>query len=155
MEEVDAGLIDIDAVSKEVMKSVLGPYVQFDRGKQEFVFTEKWDKLNNNLKLLTYLVGRKGLYAASYLNDEEAASPSTMVEQTHMPGGSVSYTLKVLFDGNIIAKTESGKYYVPNAKLLITAGMIRDAQGREAPEGVAIKKMIKRKRAREGRKAGG
>lgn len=154
MEEVKGGLIDIDALSKELMMSVLGPYVQFDPGRQEFVFTEEWNKLNNNLKLLTYLIGRKGVSVAGHLSDEEAAESKTIIEQTRLPSGSVNYSVKVLFDGRIIAKTESGKCYVPSAKLLIVAGMIGEAQKREAPKVVARKKTRKRKEAREGRKAG-
>lgn len=154
MEEVEGGLVDINALSKELMKSVLGPYVQFDPGRQEFVFTEEWNKLNNNLKLLTYLAGRKGVSASGHLSDEEAASSKTIIEQTHLPSGSVNYTVKVLFDDKIIAKTESGECYVPSAKLLVVAGMIRDAQGGEVPKLVTRKKTRKRKRAKEGRKAG-
>ena len=139
MEEVEAGLIDIDAVSKELMKSVLGPYVQFDRVKQEFVFTERWNELSNPLKLLTYLVGRKGLYAAGYLNDEEAVAHGSMVEQMHLPSGSVGYAAKNLFDRKIIAKTDSGKYFVPSAKLLVASGMIRGA-GKGKVSQVAVRK---------------
>lgn len=153
MEEVERGLVDIDALSKELMKSVLGPYVQFDPSRQEFVFTEEWSKLNNNMKLLIYLIGRKGVLASGHLSDEEAASSKTIIEQTHLPGGSVNYAVKMLFDGKIIAKTESGKCYVPNAKLRIVAGMIQEAQSEE-PKVSPRKKSRKRKGSRGGRRAG-
>ncbi|GAI02221.1 unnamed protein product [marine sediment metagenome] len=90
MEEVKEGLVDIQVLSKELMKSVLGPYVQFDRERQEFVFTEEWNKLNNNLKILTYLIGRKGMLAARHLSDEEAVAPKTITEQTYMPSGEMA-----------------------------------------------------------------
>lgn len=154
MQEIEGGLVNINALSKDLMKSVLGPYVQFDPSLQEFVFTEEWNKLNNNLKLLTYLVGRKGVSASGHLSDKEAAAPKTITEQTHLAGGSVSYSVKMLFDDKIIAKTESGECYVPSAKLLVVAGMIRDAQGGEAPKLVARKKARKKKRVKEGKKAG-
>ncbi len=153
MVEAEGGLIDIDALSKELMKSVLGPYVQFDPTRQEFVFTEEWNKLNNNLKLLTYLIGRKGVSASGHLSDEEAASSKTIIEQTHLPGGSVNYSVKMLFDDKIIAKTGSGKCYVPSAKLHIVAGMIRDAQT-EGPKPVTKRKTRKRKGTGQRRKAG-
>ena len=153
MEEVEGGLINIDALSKELMKSVLGPYVQFDPDRQEFVFTEEWNRLNNNLKLLTYLIGRKGVSASGHLTDEEAVLPKTVIEQTHLPSGSVAYTIKILFDGKIIAKTGSGKCYVPSAKLRIVAGMIQQVQ-REEPVVSPRKKSKKRKGSRRGRKAG-
>ena len=154
MEETQEGLIDIDALSRELMKSVLGPYMQFDPKRQQFVFTEDWDELNNNLKLLTYLIGRKGISAAGHLSDEEAASSKTIIEQTHMPSGSVNYAVKVLFDDKTIDKTESGKCYVPNAKLLIVAGMIRKSQNGEPARVVARRKTRVSKKDREGRKIG-
>jgi len=150
MEEIQRGLIDIDTLSKELMKSVLGQYMQFDPKRQQFVFTEEWDGLNNNLKLLTYLIGRKGVSAAGHLSDEEAAASKTIIEQTQLHSGSVNYTVKVLFDDKIIDKTESGKCYVPNAKLLIVAGMIRKSQSGELAKGVARKKTRRSKEAREG-----
>jgi len=153
MEEIEGGLVDIGALSKELMKSVLGPYVQFDPNRQEFVFTEEWNELNNNLKLLTYLVGRKGVSASGHLSDEEAASSKTIIEQTHLPSGSVNYSVKMLFDGKIIAKSESGKCYVPSAKLRIVAGMIREAQ-KEDSKVVPRKKTKKRKSTSQGRKTG-
>lgn len=153
MEEIEGGLVDIGALSKELMKSVLGPYVQFDPGRQEFIFTEEWNKLNNNLKLLTYLIGRKGMLASGHLSDEEVVSSKTIIEQTQLPGGSVNYSVKTLFDAKIIAKTESGKCYVSNAKLHIVAGMIRDAQ-MEGPKPVTKRKTRKRKGTGQRRKAG-
>lgn len=128
MQEVEGGLVDINALSKELMKSVLGPYIQFDPSRQEFLFTEEWDKLSNNFKLLTYLVARKGVSAAGHLSDEEAAAPKTIEGQTHMPSGSITYTGMVLFDKlKVIDKTEEGKYFIPSAKLLVVKGMIERA----------------------------
>jgi len=144
MEEVERGLVDIDALSKELMKSVLGPYVQFDPSRQEFVFTEEWNKLNNNLKLLTYLIGRKGVSASGHLSDEEAASSKTIIEQTHLPSGSVNYVVKILFDGKVIAKNEAGKCYVPSAKLRIVVGMIQEAQTEQSK--VVPRKKIRRRK---------
>ncbi len=146
MEEVKEGLVDIGAISTELMKSVLGPYVQFDRSRQEFIFPDAWQRLNNDLKLLSYLVGRKGVRAAGHLSDEEATAPKTMIEQTRMPSGSVSYTLKVLSDSNLIAKSESGKYYVPNAKLLVVKGMIEGARKGEGG------KTIPKRRGKKGKR---
>jgi hypothetical protein len=147
MKDAQTGLIDIDALSKELMKSVLGPYMQFDPNRQQFVFTEEWDALNNNLKLLTYLIGRKGISATGHLSDEEAASSKTIIKQTHLPGGSVNYSVKMLFDDKIIDKTESGKCYVPNAKLLIVAGMIRRSQSGRADKAIGRRSNKKIKEA--------
>jgi len=131
MEQVKEGLVDIQALSKELMKSVLGPYAQFDPERQEFVFTEEWNRLTNNLKILTYLIGRKGMVAAGHLSDEEAVAPKTITEQTYMPSGSVGFTLKTLSDSNLLDRTESGKYYVPSAKLLVVKGMMEKARKEE------------------------
>lgn len=139
MEQVKEGLVDIQALSKELMKSVLGPYVQFDPERQEFVFTEEWDRLTNNLKILTYLIARKAMLAAGHLSDEEAVAPKTITEQTYMPSGSVGFTLKTLFDSNLLDRTESGKYYVPNAKLLVVKGMMEKAGKEETSERTPIK----------------
>lgn len=153
MEHIEGGLVDIQALSKELMKSILGPYIQFDPSRQEFLFTEEWDKLGNNLKLLTYLVARKGVSAAGHLSDEEAAAPKTIEEQTHLPSGSISYTLKVLFDNKLIDKTELGKYFVPSAKLLVVKGMIERAGKEESPVEAAIKGKRTRSKMKRGRKA--
>lgn len=155
MEEVKEGLVDIQVLSKELMKSVLGPYVQFDRERQEFVFTEEWNKLNNNLKILTYLIGRKGMLAARHLSDEEAVAPKTITEQTYMPSGSVGFTLKTLFDSNLLDRTESGKYYVPSAKLLVVKGMIEKAGKEETSGRAPIKGKKMRKGVKEKRKTSG
>lgn len=152
MEEVKEGLVDIQALSKELMKSLLGPYVQFDPDRQEFVFTEEWNKLDNNLKIVTYLVGRKGMSAAGRLTDEEPVSPKTIADQTYMPRGSVGFTLKTLYAGNLIDRTESGEYYVPSAKLLVVKGMIESAGKVETPARTSIKG--KRVRGRTKKKTG-
>lgn len=156
MEEVEVGLVDIQALSKELMRSILGPYIQFDPSRQEFLFTEEWDKLGNNLKLLTYLIARKGVSATGHLSDEEAAAPKTIREETHLPGGSITYTGKVLFDDlKVIDKTEEGKYFVPSAKLLVVKGMIERAGKEESPRRAPVKgkrarsKIKRRKKASE------
>lgn len=149
MEEAKEGLVDIQALSKELMKSVLGPYVQFDRERQEFLFTEEWNKLNNNLKILIYFVGRKGMLAAGHLSDEEAAAPKTITDQTYMPSGSVRYTLKTLFKDHLINRTASGNYYVPSAKLLVVKGMIEKIGKEKAPERAPIKDKMTRRRMKK------
>lgn len=154
MEEVEGGLVDIQALSKGLMKSVLGPYIQFDPSRQEFLFAEEWDKLGNNLKLLTYLVARKGVSAAGHLSDEEAAAPKTIEEQTHLPSGSITYTGKVLFDElKVIGKTEKGKYFIPSAKLLAVKGMIERAEKVEGSGRAPIKGKRARSKIKRGRRA--
>lgn len=152
MEEIEGALIDIQELSKEVMKTVLGPYVQFDPNKQEFIFTERWAKLENNLKILTYLIGRKGMVAQGHLSDEEPVAQKTIITQTQLPNGSVGYSVKMLYDGKLIDKTGMGKYYVTNAKLLIVKGMIERAVERAQPN---LKSTEKKRKARKraGRKA--
>lgn len=149
MEKVTEGLVSIQALSKELMKSVLGPYVQFDPEQQEFVFTEEWNKLNNNLKILTYLVGRKGISASGHLSDEEAVAPKTIADETYMPSGSVRYTLKILFEDHLINRTESSRYYVPSAKLLVVKGMVEKV-GKEQTSGRAPIKGKKGRKVRKG-----
>jgi len=152
MEEIEGALVDIQELSKEIMKTVLGPYVQFDPNKQEFIFTERWAKLENNLKILTYLIGRKGMVAQGHLSDEEPVAHKAIGTQTQLPRGSVGYTVKMLYDGKLIDKTDTGKYYVTNAKLLIVKGMIERAIEQAQPIGKSMEK--KRKvRKRAGRKA--
>lgn len=151
MEEIEEGVVNVQALSKELMKSVLGPYVQFDPERQEFVFTEEWNKLNNNLKILIYLVGRKGMLAAGHLSDEEAVTPKTIADQTYMPSGSVGFTLKTLFEGKLIDRTKSGKYYVPSAKLLVVKGMLESVRKEETPERAPIKGKRTRKRIKKRR----
>lgn len=153
MEEAKEGIIDIQALSKALMKSVLGPYVQFDPERQEFVFTEEWNKLNNNLKILTYLVGRRGMLATGHLSDEEAVTPKTIADQTYMPSGSVGFTLKTLFEGKLIDRTESGRYYVPSAKLLVVKGMIEKVGKEEKPRRALIKGKRAGKRVKDRREA--
>lgn len=149
MEEIEKALVDIQELSKEVMKTVLGPYVQFDPNRQEFIFTERWAKLDNKLKILTYLIGRKGMVAQGHLSDEEPVVPKAIMAQTQLPAGSVSYSIKMLYDDKLIDKTEKGKYYVTSAKLLIVKGMIERAVEGAQPMGKSIAKKGKvRKRAR-------
>lgn len=151
MEELKEGLVNIQALSRELMRSVLGSYVQFDPEQQEFVCTEEWNKLNNNLKLLIYLVGRKGISAGGHLSDEEAVAPKTIADQTYMPSGSVRYTLKTLFKDHLINRTASGKYYVPGAKLLVVKGMVEKVGKEEAPERAPIKDKRTRRRMKKRR----
>jgi len=149
MEKIEGALVDIQELSKEVMKTVLGPYVQFDPNRQEFIFTEKWAKLDNNLKILTYLIGRKGMVAQGHLSDEEPVVPKAITTQTQLPAGSVSYSIKMLYEGKLVDKTETGKYYVTSAKLLIVKGMIERAAEGAQPLGKSMSKKGKaKKRAR-------
>lgn len=149
MEEIDRALVDIQELSKEIMKTVLGPYVQFDPNRQEFIFTERWAKLDNNLKILTYLIGRKGMVANGHLSDEEAVAQKAIIAQTKLPDGSVNYSIKMLYDRKLIDRTETGKYYVASAKLLIVKGIIeRAVEGAQSMEKSTQKKGKAKKRAR-------
>ena len=149
MEEIEGALVDIQEISKDVMKTVLGPYVRFDPNRQEFIFTESWAKLNNNLKILTYLIGRKGMVAQGHLSDEEPVAQKVIITQTQLPAGSVGYSVKLLYDGKLIDKTETGKYYVTSAKLLIVKGMIEKAvEGAQPTEKSMERKRKTGKRAR-------
>lgn len=152
MDEIEGALVDIQELSKEIMKTVLGPYVQFDPNKQEFIFTPRWAKLENNMKILTYLIGRKGMVAQGHLSDEEPVAQKAIFTQTQLPSGSVGYTVKMLYDGKLIDKTDTGKYYVTNAKLLIVKGMIERAVERAQPIGKSMEKKRKVSK-RAGRKA--
>ncbi len=149
MEEIEGALVDIQELSKEIMKTVLGPYVRFDPARQEFIFTERWAKLNNNLKILTYLIGRKGMVAQGHLSAEEPVPQKVIITQTQLPAGSVNYSIKLLYDGKLIDKTGTGKYYVTSAKLLIVKGMIETAvEGAQSMEKSMERKGKARKRAR-------
>ena len=72
-----------------------------------------------------------------------------------MPSGSVGFTLKTLYDGNLIDRTGSGEYYVPSAKLLVIKGMVESAGKEKTPGKAPIKGKRMRKGVKEKRETSG
>lgn len=128
-----SGLIDINQLSKEVMDISLGPYVRFDPQRKEFVYTTAWYALDNRRKIIAYLVARKGTLVQKLVDDVEAASPKTIIEDTGLPAGSVRPVLAAMYKAREVEKDQDGRYFVPNRSLLRVKEMFLMTNGGNKP----------------------
>jgi len=100
-------------LDRELVATVLAPLARLDGDARRVLFLPGWDKLNNERKILAYLVGRKAMRALEWV-EEEGVLPRQVSLDTGLPGGSVRPSLGRLVDGRLVAQAGEGRYVVPN-----------------------------------------
>lgn len=122
--QLDELFVSGKEVDQELVAKILAPFLRIDRDSCSIVPNERWLALNNELKIIVFLVARKAMKLRDLLIDNEGALPAEIEKETGLKGGSVRPRLRDLFEQKIIDKTGDARYFVPNYSLTKIKTMI-------------------------------
>lgn len=110
-------LVSSRQINRDLLASVLRPYVRIDPETQDFIPTSEWAKLGQTQRIVAYLLTRKAMVALDIALDKEAVPPRTVEGATGIRGGTLRPLLKRLVQEGVVARDQVGGYYVPNYAL--------------------------------------
>ena len=102
-------------MDKKLLVDILKPFVTIDN-EGVINFTEDYERLNDNVKALIYLVAKKAKVAKEIIEkNQEAAGPKEISENAGISEGSAKMAVSQRFK-NILNRV-SGGYIIPNYNL--------------------------------------
>jgi DNA-binding transcriptional ArsR family regulator len=107
-------VVDARELDRELVGTLLRPYLRIDRATCEIIPLEPWDNAPNEVRVLLYLLARRAMRALDLALDRAEASPVEIERATGIPGGSVRPALKRLLKARVVAKQDRIGYIVPN-----------------------------------------
>ena len=113
MTTLDELVVSGSEIDRELIASVLKPFVRLNGDGKSVLLLPGWDRLKNDHKVLVFLVARKAMLALEWEVDD-AVSPKEVSRETGLPGGSVRPGLARLVDSRLAAQADGGRYLVPN-----------------------------------------
>jgi len=116
--QLDQLFVSGKEVDQELVAKILSPFLKIDRDSCTIVPNEQWQELNNDLKIILFLLARKVMKLRGLTIDNEGAVPSEIENGTGIKGGSVRPRLRSLLDEKVISRTKDGRYFVPNYSLM-------------------------------------
>ena len=117
MNVLDELLVDSEELDRELVGTVLLPYLRIERRTCEVIPLPAWDEAPTEVRVLLYLLARRAMRALQLPLGSEAASPVEIERATGIPGGSVRPALKRLLKARAVAKQGATAYIVPNYAL--------------------------------------
>lgn len=111
---------DRSKITEEMIEKIIADYIRYDPTTYEIVFTPKAAALNNDSKILVYLVSVLGW---QYVVDDERSvdtKPADLEAVLGIPGGTLRPALKKLKDAHLLTVAD-GHYSVRAAKLDVIA----------------------------------
>lgn len=122
--QLDDLFINGKELDQGLVAKILAPFLRIDRDSCGIIPTERWLKLNNELKIILFLVARKVMKLRDLPIDNEGATPAEIETETGIKGGSIRPKLRGLFEDKTINRTEDARYFVPNYSLTKIKTMI-------------------------------
>lgn len=122
--QLDELFVSGKEVDQELVAKILAPFIRIDKDSCSIVPNERWLELNNELKIILFLVARKAMKLRDLPIDNEGALPAEIEKETGLKGGSVRPKLRGLFEDKTINRTEDARYFVPNYSLTKIKTMI-------------------------------
>jgi hypothetical protein len=109
-------VVDADELDRDLVGTVLYPYLRIDGATCEVIPLPTWDDAPNEVRVLLYLLARRAMRALALPlpTGRDAASPVEIERATGIPGGSVRPALKRLLKARVVAKQAGVGYIVPN-----------------------------------------
>jgi len=101
-------------MDKQLVAEILAPFVKLDKDSISIRPTGAWNGLNNDQKIIVYLIARKAMLALGFKIDNEPAKASEIVADTGVKRGTAHPALRKMLDKRLIEQSKDGKYYVPN-----------------------------------------
>ncbi len=110
-------VVDGRELDRELVGTLLHPYLRIDRASGEVIPLPAWDAMPTEARVLLYLLARRAMRALDLPVGRDAASPVEIERATGIPGGSVRPALKRLLKARAVAKQDGIGYIVPNYAL--------------------------------------
>lgn len=101
-------------LNRDLVAKVLAPFLKIDGDTCSIIPSERWVKLNNESKIMLFLLARKAMKALDLAIENEGATPTEIETELGIKGGSVRPAVRKLLDQRIIARTSEGRYFMPN-----------------------------------------
>jgi hypothetical protein len=126
-------VVDTREADRDLIASMLAPFLRIDRDSVHIVPQEAWNRLPNDIRVLLFLVARKAMVALALPLDREAASISEVERGADLPPGSARPVMKRLVRQRLARRAEDAGYLVPNYALLRIRGMLKEWMAQAAP----------------------
>jgi len=120
-------LVDPHAIDRELLATVLKPFVFVEKGTGTIRFTPGWHRLPAAGKVLAYLLARKAVVALG-LAGKEGVVPKQIERDAGIKGGTLRPALKKLC-GEGLADRDADGYKVPNHAVELAKTMLERASG--------------------------
>ena len=112
--DLEALLVDAGDLDRELVVTVLGPYLRIERTTGDVIPLAPWDTVSTEQRVLLYLLARRAMLALGLPVPAAAAAPAEIERATGIAGGSVRPALKRLLKAHLVAKQGRIGYIVPN-----------------------------------------
>ena len=129
MRALEELLIDVDELDRDLVATVLAPYVRIDRRSCGIVPLSAWDRSSTETRVMLYLVARRAMRALGLPVERDAALPIEIARATGIPGGSVRPALQRLLKARVVAREGAMGYIVPNYAMARVREYLRPAAG--------------------------
>ena len=101
-------------LNRGLVAKVLALFLKIDGDTCSIIPGERWEKLNNESKIIMFFLARKAMKALDLAIENEGATPTEIETELGIKGGSVRPVVRKLLDQRIVARTSEGRYFVPN-----------------------------------------
>lgn len=132
MSTLDELVVSGAELDRELVATILKPFVRIDRETCAIIPQDRWESLTVQRKVLVFLAARKAMRALDFGIAREECSPMEIEAATGVRGGTLRSALKRLADRRTIDKRQNGGYYVPNWALQrVKAALIEPMEASE------------------------
>jgi hypothetical protein len=114
---LDDLFVETAELDRELIGTVLKPYLVIDRSTLAIRPQARWRTASNRARIIAYLLARKAMRAHGAITpDAERVPPGQIINATGLPRGSVYPTLKELYEARpqAIDKDSRANYWVPD-----------------------------------------
>jgi hypothetical protein len=114
---LDDLFVEAAELDRELIGTVLKPYLVIDRSTLAIRPQARWRTASNKARIIAYLLARKAMRAhGAITRDAERVAPGQITNATGLPRGSVYPTLKELYEARpqVVDKDTRANYWVPD-----------------------------------------
>lgn len=133
MSSLDDLFVETAELDRELIGTVLKPYLVIDRSTLAIRPQARWRTASNRARVIAYLMARKAMRAHGAITVEaERVLPGQIISATGLPRGSVYPTLKELYDARpqVVDKDSRSNYWVPDWAVQAACDMLQEEDSR-------------------------
>ena len=114
---LEALVVGKTKLDRELVASILSPYVRLDKDTHNIHPLEAWLGLGSDLKILVYLLARKAMVLLRFGLEAEGATASEVARDTHLKLSTVNPILRKMRAEGILVQATDRRYFVPNESI--------------------------------------
>jgi len=130
MAELEDLVVSGEEMDKKLVAEILSPFVRLDKDKNTVRPIEGWDKLDEEEKILVYLLSKKAMVALQFGLPAESAGASEVIQNTGVKKGTTHPALRKLLGERLLEQTSDRKYFVPNYAITRIKSMLGHAKNK-------------------------